>query len=380
MPRRIRPLGHCSRCTRALWAAADDAERWDREYGEDRLLMCPGCQPSEKIAEPEEIAEPEGKVSWPVADRAELRVGQVSKLLRQLHRDVSDSLRGQVVPGGSMFLGDGMLVCALCNEPLAGGQPVGNHNPSPFGARYQCTGDDGCGGVYLSVAAVDRELQKLTRQRLWDPEFQTRWQAARMAELDARVVELRDVLLWCGDRRRLRQLARRQSLERWLGFPHPKDLRDTLWELACHLSDLMIERTQLAGTPTRKTDSGPLNRLKRMRREYTTVALAARPGYLIWKGRRQELLRELGGRKQLDALLDRLYSEFMEHLTTMDWYPVGPPRLPSDDKALWQDWSQSPVTQVQQRRALLDLARGTDELLVDPDAQAGSRVRRVTRT
>ncbi|MFI6084719.1 hypothetical protein ACIBBB_27740 [Streptomyces sp. NPDC051217] len=201
-----------------------------------------------------------------------------------------------------------------------------------------------------------------------------------MAELDARVVELRDVLLWCGDRWRLRQLARRQSLERWLGFPHPKDLRDTLWELACHLSDLMIERTQLAGTPTRKTDSGPLNRLNRMRHEYTTVALAARPDYLIWKGRRQELLREVGGRKQLDALLDRLYSEFMEHLTTMDWYPVGPPRLPWDDKALWQDWSQSPVTQVQQRRALLDLARGTDELLVDPDAQAGSRVRRMTRT
>ncbi len=51
--RKVRPLGHCSRCTRALWAAADDADLWNTEYDQGRPIgrICPGCQTAEENAE-----------------------------------------------------------------------------------------------------------------------------------------------------------------------------------------------------------------------------------------------------------------------------------------------------------------------------------------
>lgn len=52
---KVRPQGHCSRCTRALWAAADDADRWNAEYDKGRLVgrICPDCQTPEENAEAE---------------------------------------------------------------------------------------------------------------------------------------------------------------------------------------------------------------------------------------------------------------------------------------------------------------------------------------
>jgi hypothetical protein len=52
---KIRPLGHCSRCTRACWKEADDAARWNTEFDKGVLvgLLCPECQTPEENAEAE---------------------------------------------------------------------------------------------------------------------------------------------------------------------------------------------------------------------------------------------------------------------------------------------------------------------------------------
>lgn len=43
---KLRPLGHCSRCTRACWKDADDFSRWNGSFNKGVLvgLICPGCQ------------------------------------------------------------------------------------------------------------------------------------------------------------------------------------------------------------------------------------------------------------------------------------------------------------------------------------------------
>ncbi|MEU5242381.1 hypothetical protein ACH4UR_37400 [Streptomyces lydicus] len=56
MPRtRVRPLGHCYRCTRACWKEADDASRWNTEFdrGVRVGLICPECQTPAENAEAE---------------------------------------------------------------------------------------------------------------------------------------------------------------------------------------------------------------------------------------------------------------------------------------------------------------------------------------
>lgn len=52
---KIRPLGHCSRCTRACWKEADDASRWNTEFDRGVLVgvLCPECQTPEENAEAE---------------------------------------------------------------------------------------------------------------------------------------------------------------------------------------------------------------------------------------------------------------------------------------------------------------------------------------
>ena len=55
MSRKVRPLGHCSRCTRACWKGSDDASRWNTEFDRGVLvgLICPQCQTPEENAEAE---------------------------------------------------------------------------------------------------------------------------------------------------------------------------------------------------------------------------------------------------------------------------------------------------------------------------------------
>ncbi|MFC1435982.1 hypothetical protein ACEZDB_35655 [Streptacidiphilus sp. N1-3] len=50
MARRARPIGHCSRCTRACWKGADDFELWNGTMDRGVLvaLVCPGCQTSQE--------------------------------------------------------------------------------------------------------------------------------------------------------------------------------------------------------------------------------------------------------------------------------------------------------------------------------------------
>ncbi|MFG3545786.1 hypothetical protein [Streptomyces clavifer] len=52
---KVRPLGHCFRCTRACWKDADDAPRWNVEFmrGVPVGYLCPTCQTPEENAEAE---------------------------------------------------------------------------------------------------------------------------------------------------------------------------------------------------------------------------------------------------------------------------------------------------------------------------------------
>lgn len=52
---KVRPLGHCTRCTRACWKDADDASRWNIEFAKGRPVgyLCPECQTPEENAEAE---------------------------------------------------------------------------------------------------------------------------------------------------------------------------------------------------------------------------------------------------------------------------------------------------------------------------------------
>ncbi|MFJ9041059.1 hypothetical protein ACIRF8_31355 [Streptomyces sp. NPDC102406] len=52
---KIRPLGHCVRCTRACWKESSDASRWNTEFdkGVPIGLLCPTCQTPEENAEAE---------------------------------------------------------------------------------------------------------------------------------------------------------------------------------------------------------------------------------------------------------------------------------------------------------------------------------------
>ncbi|MFD9061486.1 hypothetical protein ACFVZ3_08215 [Kitasatospora purpeofusca] len=52
---KIRPLGHCSRCTRACWKDSDDYLRWNATMSRGVLvgLICPGCQTAEEHVEAE---------------------------------------------------------------------------------------------------------------------------------------------------------------------------------------------------------------------------------------------------------------------------------------------------------------------------------------
>lgn len=52
---KVRPLGHCSRCTRAWWPGASDEDRWNTVHKGGRLTvyLCPQCQTPEENAEAE---------------------------------------------------------------------------------------------------------------------------------------------------------------------------------------------------------------------------------------------------------------------------------------------------------------------------------------
>ncbi|WP_329103221.1 hypothetical protein [Streptomyces sp. NBC_01439] len=52
---KVRPLGHCIRCTRACWKGAADALRWNIEFAQGRPVgyLCPECQTPEENAEAE---------------------------------------------------------------------------------------------------------------------------------------------------------------------------------------------------------------------------------------------------------------------------------------------------------------------------------------
>lgn len=53
--KKVRPLGHCTRCTRACWKDADDAERWNIDFAQGCPVgyVCPECQTPEENAEAE---------------------------------------------------------------------------------------------------------------------------------------------------------------------------------------------------------------------------------------------------------------------------------------------------------------------------------------
>ncbi|MGW4490408.1 hypothetical protein [Streptomyces sp. NPDC004376] len=52
---KVRPLGHCSRCTRAWWPGASDEDQWNTVHKGGRLTgyLCPQCQTPEENAEAE---------------------------------------------------------------------------------------------------------------------------------------------------------------------------------------------------------------------------------------------------------------------------------------------------------------------------------------
>ncbi|WP_103529559.1 hypothetical protein [Streptomyces sp. SM12] len=52
---KVRPLGHCTRCTRDFWEDADDASRWNTEFVQGHVVgyLCPECQTPEENAEAE---------------------------------------------------------------------------------------------------------------------------------------------------------------------------------------------------------------------------------------------------------------------------------------------------------------------------------------
>ncbi|AOT57753.1 MULTISPECIES: hypothetical protein [Streptomyces] len=52
---KVRPPGHCTRCTRACWKDADDSARWNIEFSQGRPVgyLYPKCQTPEENAEAE---------------------------------------------------------------------------------------------------------------------------------------------------------------------------------------------------------------------------------------------------------------------------------------------------------------------------------------
>ncbi|MEU5836428.1 hypothetical protein ABZ820_22540 [Streptomyces diacarni] len=52
---KVRPLGHCSRCTRAWWSDSSDHDRWNTVFANGRATgyLCPDCQTPEENAEAE---------------------------------------------------------------------------------------------------------------------------------------------------------------------------------------------------------------------------------------------------------------------------------------------------------------------------------------
>ncbi len=295
---------------------------------------------------------------------AGLTVDQIVKALYRMRRRET---------GEFVYLGDGILECALCNARLTGATAEGWY-PDPRRASYSCTG---CQQVSALVTVVHREVQSLTRQRLSDSSVIARWRAQRLSTLDARITQARTVLAWGRDEQRCAQLGRKLAP---LGRVTPRraavdaGLSD-LDGVAGKLFTLVTERAALSGAP-KSNDARHITELKQARWNFIELNLP-----LLELQRRmppRQLIRAFGGRKKYAAYqaeLHRLRLPFWDLLDQTNWYNPEPARLPAQDEALMQDWSQSPAYGPSQRRELLLLALGGDRLAVGPATKKGKRVR-----
>ncbi|SDK48358.1 hypothetical protein [Nonomuraea jiangxiensis] len=262
-----------------------------------------------------------------------------------------------------MYVGDDVLSCPQCQGPLTGGHAASGWYPDPLSASYTCAGPD-CAEVHAPVTAVDQELQKLTARRLSRPAIVAVWRERRVTELDEQIETARAVLAWCRDKRggRLRELVN------WLFMAvHLHD--NSLDAYAGWLADLVIERAGLSGgTPHGR----PLADLSSARSAYV-LHRRTKFGHT-----RRQVRRALGGRNQhraYEAELDRLRNRYWDLLNATDWRHPGPLPLPTDDKALREDWGRSPTTMTERRRSLLLTALGQDQITLNPPTESRSRVR-----
>lgn len=255
-----------------------------------------------------------------------------------------------------MTIGAGLLHCGSCDALLTGWHGTGTWTPGTP-ARYECVG---CGAVSVSVGRVDRHLQRFTKQRLETKEFVRRWRVSRAAELDARIAEGHRIRAWCEDPANRKQVARVIATLP-LGLGGGNDVAWALIHLAKQMTEQIAERAGLAGPAA--TGAARLDTLSRTCSRYLVAYYDS-----SYRGGRRNLAREFGGRRQAKEYVRGLESQLWELLAETRWRDAGPPKLPSREAAMEQDWAASSTTMVQRRHELVALALdGTHRALVDPD-------------
>ncbi|RVX43336.1 hypothetical protein EDD27_6017 [Nonomuraea polychroma] len=268
---------------------------------------------------------------------------------------------------GVAHVGEGVLRCALCGTTLVVAQEDKGWYAASF--SYSCA-DPGCGQGALPVAEVDRELEEFTRRRLKEPAVVAAWRATRLAELDEQIADARPILPWCWDQRRRRQLSRRLAPSEWLFTPYTctSGSRHYLYFFGTELTDLIVERARTVAEPQRGRSVGELVQAER---EWTYLWLD------IHRLKRRQVRRMLGRRalQEIDDDWEQRQTRLWDLLKETDWQYSGPARQPLEDRAMDQEWSQSPGVMARQRRSLLAYALGDNQLVLSATVDAGSRVR-----
>ncbi|MFI7455448.1 hypothetical protein ACIBQX_48875 [Nonomuraea sp. NPDC049714] len=265
---------------------------------------------------------------------------------------------------GGTHIGVGVLRCALCGGTLVGSDMATGWYASI--ALYSCADSD-CEQTGVPVTEVDGELETFTRKRLAEPAVVARWRAAYLAELDDRIAEARPVLPWCRDQRRRRQLSRRLALFDGSARCVSSSMGN-LFFFGAELADVVYERVRTAGE----------SKQGRSIRELTQAAAEWRTLWRDIHGVARRDVRRVLGRRHLKEIYDewdRLQERLWDLLNETDWQYPYPARLPLQDRAMDQKWSQSPGVMARQRRSLLAYALGDDQLVVAATKAAGSRVR-----
>ncbi|MEV5965594.1 hypothetical protein AB0L70_27740 [Kribbella sp. NPDC051952] len=230
-------------------------------------------------------------------------------------------------------------------------------------------------GVFAELTKL-HEADQLTGTALRDPGFDRRFRTERVAELDAEIAAVLHVRDWCMDPVHQKELKKALHSKRWV-MPDA-EVSWFLLKLAQRLHDPVRERATLSGRRPQATAS--LAELQQTLSEYGLVyestqlymhRLVVLPHY---SGSHKRFVRGnirlLGGRKQVEDILQRLADKLWALLAETNWQDAGPAQLPAGDKAFGQEWGKSSSTMLARRHELVRLGVGEHRrLTVDADGE-----------